>query len=57
MRASGSEPCGHNRLARVTPTGTENGSYDAQDRVEAYGDYAYSFDAAGCVPGRGHDDS
>ncbi|MGA8810307.1 MAG: RHS repeat-associated core domain-containing protein, partial [Thermoanaerobaculia bacterium] len=36
-----------NRLSRTTPAGTENGSYDAQDRVLSYNAASYTQSAAG----------
>jgi RHS repeat-associated protein len=36
-----------NRLSRTTPGGTVTGSYDAQDRLLAYGDATYTYTANG----------
>jgi RHS repeat-associated protein len=36
-----------NRLSRTTPGGTVSGTYDAQDRLLAYGDATYSYTANG----------
>ncbi len=36
-----------NRTSRTTPSGTVTGSYDAQDRLLAYGDATYSYTANG----------
>jgi len=36
-----------NRLARITPTGTTSGTYDAQDRLLAYGTNVYTYGANG----------
>ena len=38
-----------NRLSLITPTGTVNGVYDAQDRLLSYGTKAYSYDALGSL--------
>jgi len=36
-----------NRLSKVTPSGTETGTYDAQDRMLTYGDASYTYTANG----------
>ena len=36
-----------NRLSATTPTGTSNGSYDAQDRLLTYGNASYTYTANG----------
>ena len=36
-----------NRLSRTTPTGTETGTYDDQDRLLTYGKWAYTYTANG----------
>ncbi|MBK1717696.1 RHS repeat-associated core domain-containing protein, partial [Thiocystis violacea] len=36
-----------NRLSRTTPTGTQSGTYDAQDRLLTYGDASYDYTANG----------
>ncbi len=41
-----------NRLAKATPSGTEIGIYDAQDRLITYGDGSYIFDDAGYLQTR-----
>jgi len=42
----GYDPNG-NRLTKATPSGTETGTYDAQDRMLTYGDAAYTYTANG----------
>jgi len=38
-----------NRLSKTTPTATDIGTYDHQDRVQTYGGFSYVFDAAGVL--------
>jgi len=41
-----------NRTSKTTPSGTESGTYDAQDRLLTYGKWSYTYTANGDLQGK-----